>query len=411
MSRPGRLTRHPPLTLAVPLVLGALLLAARWLRRGAAPGPATLANRSRSIIHSARDAIITTDDTQTILQVNPAAAQMFGTSVAAMHGQALERYIPRDLRSMGEQPTVGNFGDTGISLRMVGRRATDYAVTGQKADGQQFPLEGSISSLAEDGAQIYTIILRDITARKQVQEQLEQSYSQLRKLSAALQTIREEERTHIARELHDDLGQLLATLRMDLSRLQQQDLPAPASQRVLRDMDTLIVTAIASLRRIASNLRPRALDEGGLYYALHSLRHEFMLRYPVHFELLADEADLALDDDYSTAIFRIVQEALTNITRHAQASTITISLYRIDSKLGISIQDDGRGIAESDMNKTASLGLLGMRERVWALHGEISIGPNGQHGEPRRGAEPAAPGTRIDIALPLPPHGAASAPA
>ncbi|MGK5027887.1 sensor histidine kinase [Janthinobacterium sp. RB2R34] len=238
---------------------------------------------------------------------------------------------------------------------------------------------------------IDTVLVRDINARKQVHEQLARSFAQLRELSSALQTIREEERRHIARELHDDLGQLLATLRVNLTLARQHaDMTAPLLG-LLHKMDSLLVTAISSLRRIASNLRPRALDEGGLYFALQTLRHDFLLRQAVHFELMADEGDLVLDDERSTAIYRIVQEALTNIARHAEASHITIALHRIDSMLSITIQDDGKGITDRDLKKAASLGLLGMRERVWGLNGSIQIGADSELG-----------GTRIDIMLPMP---------
>ncbi len=220
-------------------------------------------------------------------------------------------------------------------------------------------------------------------------EKLEQSHAQLRELSAALQTIREEERTHIARELHDDLGQLLATLRVDLNLLQQQPLADGEARKVLDSMDHLLLTAITSLRRIAGNLRPRALDEGGLYFALDSLRLEFSERHGIHCTLVADEDELILNDAYSTAIFRIVQEALTNIARHAGAQSVQLVLHRSGQALQLTIQDDGRGIAEQDMDKAASFGLIGMRERVWALLGDISIVSDG--------------GTRIAISLPLPP--------
>lgn len=224
---------------------------------------------------------------------------------------------------------------------------------------------------------------------QQVRRRLEQSHAQLRQLSSALQSIREEERTHIARDLHDDLGQLLATLRLDLTLLRQSASADAGIERIVAGMDELIVRAIASLRRIAGNLRPRALDEGGLYFALHSLRQDFIGHHAIRFDLFADEADLALDDTTSTAIYRIVQEALTNISRHAQARHVTVALNRLDSTLGISIQDDGRGMSDGDMEKAASFGLLGMRERVWGLQGDISVGA-GEDG-----------GTRIDIVLPL----------
>lgn len=369
--------------------VGAALFARLSWRMGwlCSSSSAAAHKRSRGIIQHASDAIIITDEHQHILQANPSAAAMFGTTVQSMEGVPLQQFIPRDQRHAGGTSSTHYFGSTGIRLRMKGRRASDYAVTGMKANGQHFPLEGSISSLSENGHQIYTIILRDITERKQVQEQLEQSYSQLRELSAALQTIREEERKHIARELHDDLGQLLATLRVDLALLQQQSSGDPAARKLQAGMDDLLMSAITSLRRIASNLRPRALDEGGLYFALESLRQEFVSRYGICCRLHANEEDLILDDAYSTAIFRIAQEALTNITRHAEAQNVELSLRRSESSLQISIHDDGRGIAEHDMDKASSFGLIGMRERVWALHGDISILSDG--------------GTRIIIRLPL----------
>ena len=380
---------------ALPLIAVAAL-AATWRawHRGHRPAahapPIVPNNRSRSIIQHASDAIITTSDTQTILLANPSAAAMFGTTVEAMEGAPLAHYIPGRQLAVDTLAAPLPAAVAGINLQPRGRRATDYAGTGLKASGERFPLEGSISSLAEDGQRIHTIILRDITERHEVQEKLEQSYAQLREMSAALQTIREEERTHIARELHDDLGQLLATLRVDLSLLLQQPVATPVATRLMQGMDHLLMSAISSLRRIASNLRPRALDEGGLYFALQSLRQDFIERHGIECELNAEEAELALDDHYSTAIYRIVQESLTNIARHAQAQHVSLTLYKLDSELLIAISDDGLGIAPADLDKSQSFGLLGMRERVWALHGDIVIAP-GDDG-----------GTRIDIVLPLP---------
>ena len=349
--------------------------------------------RGQAIIDSASDAIISIDSGQIILHANAAAAKLFDDTPAGMRGMRLGHYILRDLRTLG---SLGNhegdppFGDIGQELRLTGRRATDYTLTGRRNDGALFPLEGSLSSMQEDGQSVFTVIVRDISVRQQIHEQLARSFSQLRELSSALQSIREEERKHIARELHDDLGQLLATLRVDLTLVRQHTDTTQPLQSLLHSMDGLLVTAITSLRRIASNLRPRALDEGGLYFALQKLRHDFLQRRVVHFDLLADEADLVLDDARSTAIYRIVQEALTNIARHAEANHITIALHRIDSSLAITIQDDGRGIAEHDLEKVTALGLLGMRERVWGLNGSIHIGADSNLG-----------GTRIKISLPM----------
>ena len=370
-----------PLGLALGLAGGYAL--ARW------PARQRVAHEHGDvIIRHASEAIISTDDANTIVMANPSAAAMFGTSIDDMQGSALRRFLtPEPVTGDG---AAAYFGDTG----RVGRRATDYAVSGIRAGGETFPLEGSVSTMQDNGVSIHTIILRDVSGRHQVQEKLTRSHAQLRQLSAALQTIREEERTHIARELHDDLGQLLAALRMDLALL-QQDKPGQDSTRLMQGMQQNLLTAINSLRRIATNLRPRALDEGGLYFALQGLRDDFIQRYGIACLLYADEGELVLDDSASTAIFRIVQEALTNIARHAGASTVTITLYRINGEVLLTVRDDGRGIAAEDMEKAQSLGLVGMRERVWAMDGAITINSD----------EP--PGTRIDIVLPLPRRAAA----
>lgn len=208
-----------------------------------------------------------------------------------------------------------------------------------------------------------------------------------RATDTALESIREEERAYIARELHDDLGQLLAALRLDLHLMQQK--PSP---ELLVSMDELLMSAITSLRRIAADLRPRALDEGGLYFALQSLRSDFEHRNGIPCHLLACEDQLELDDRYSTAVYRLVQESLTNIARHARASQVSLRLARTNGELRIAILDDGRGIGPGDLDKPASFGLLGMRERVAALHGTIEIG-EGMTGEG---------GTQVAIRLPLP---------
>jgi PAS domain S-box-containing protein len=360
------------------------LATGRWLGRRHQEEETTMP-ASRQIVHHASEAIISADGSNTIVMANPAAASLFGTTIDDMVGSPLGRYIDMPAQGLAEPPDYFRAGSG-----RAGRRATDYAVTGLRSDGRRFPIEGSISR-ANDGAPFFTVIMRDVSERQRVQEKLTRSHDQLRQLSAALQTIREEERTHIARELHDDLGQLLASLRMDLTLLQAEDTPRD-SLRLMRGMEDNLLTAITSLRRIASNLRPRALDEGGLYFALQSLRDDFIERYAIPTVLLADEAELRLDDTASTAIFRIVQEALTNIARHAQATCVTMNLFRLNHDLLITIRDDGRGIQAQDMEKAESLGLIGMRERVWALQGDITISSD----------DP--PGTRIDIVLPLEGH-------
>jgi PAS domain S-box-containing protein len=344
--------------------------------------------RLTGIIEAAIDGIITVDEKQLIVLINPAAAAIFGYSVETLMGESLNKVIPARHREV-HGSHVRQFGKTGTTRRIMGAHFEDFYVTGLKADGTEFPLEASISAITENEQRYYTVIFRDITERKLARERQEQYQSQLSQLSSALQSIREEERKHIARELHDDLGQLLAALRMDLSLLQRDTLITAKSQKTINSMDQLMLTSITTLRRIATDLRPRALDEGGLFFALQTLKKDFSVRHGIDCELIASEEQLALDDAHSTAIFRIVQESLTNVARHANASEVQIVFSRNDNALNFSIADNGRGIGEGDMQKSRSFGLVGMRERVKAMQGDFNL--TSTPGE----------GTHLEISIPL----------
>nr|WP_314859814.1 MASE3 domain-containing protein [uncultured Undibacterium sp.] len=340
------------------------------------------------VIETAMDGILTIDERHIIILVNPAAASIFGYTVDQLIGSPIDIVIPMRHRHV-HNTHVSQFGERGTTKRKMGGNFDDYYVTGLHENGSEFPIEASISSLIENEKRFYTVIFRDISERKIAKEKMAQYHAELSQLSSALQSIREEERKHIARELHDDLGQLLAALRMDLSLLQRDQNLADKSRLTLNSMDQLLLTSITTLRRIATDLRPRALDEGGLFFALQTLQKEFSQRHGVNCELIADEEQLILDDERSTAIFRIIQESLTNVARHAKANHVTIRFERDDQSLAFTIQDDGRGIEEGAMNKTRSFGLVGMRERIKAMHGEFKV-----HSE-------VGKGTKIEISLPL----------
>lgn len=344
--------------------------------------------RLAGIIETAIDGIITIDEDHKIILANPAAAAFFGYTVKGLTGTSLNQVIPNRHRAAhGEH--VKKFGETGVTRRKMGTDFDDFYVTGLRSDGREFPIEASISSLVENGHRYYTVIFRDITERKLAKEKIAQNHTQLSQLSAALQSIREEERKHIARELHDDLGQLLAALRMDLSLLQRDSLITEKSKKTISSMDQLILTSITTLRRIATDLRPRALDEGGLFFALQTLKKDFSARHGIDCELLANEEQLMLDDAHSTAIFRIIQESLTNVVRHAKATEVQIEFHRSSDTLKFSINDNGQGIEETDMRKSRSFGLVGMRERVKAMHGQFEL------------SSVLGEGTNLKICIPL----------
>lgn len=336
-------------------------------------------HRLDGIFDTVIDGIITIDAEQKILFINPSAATMFGYTVEALLGTSLNQLIPQRHRQ-GHGKHVTQFGETGTTRRKMGVNFDDFYVTGLRADCTEFPIEASISNLVENGQKYFTVIFRDTTERKIAKEEIAHSHEQLSQLSGALQSIREEERKHIARELHDDLGQILAALRMDLSLLQRDPAITGKSSSTLTSMDQLLLTSITTLRRIATDLRPRALDEGGLFFALQGLQRDFSRRHGIDCELLANEDQLILDDARSTAIYRIVQESLTNVARHAKASEVQICFTRDAEKLQVTIADNGQGIETQDKRKSGSLGLVGIRERVKALGGEFAIESQAQSG-------------------------------
>ena len=247
---------------------------------------------------------------------------------------------------------------------------------------------------AEGEVEFLVLSLKDVTERKQAQQELERSRQELRELAAHVQTAREQERAEVAREIHDELGQVLTGLEMDLAwlhtRLAEND---EGSRHALLDkldaMSSLVDTTIESVQRIAAELRPGVLDDFGLLAAIEWQAQEFEKRAGIPCTLLLAIEDIHLEDAASTALFRIVQEALTNVARHAEATTVAISLKQEGDTLHLKVKDNGKGIAEDAMTGSASLGILGMRERARFLGGEVSI------------TGLAKKGTTVEVTVPL----------
>ncbi len=237
-------------------------------------------------------------------------------------------------------------------------------------------------------------IVTDITERKEAEESLRESREQLRSLAAHLQSIREEERMVMAREIHDELGQSLTALKMDLSWLNKR-IPEGQSSMLKKteSMSELIDSTIQTVQRISAELRPGLLDDIGLLAAIEWQAEEFKKRTGIACELSVDSQDIILDSERSTAIFRIFQETLTNITRHAQATKVRVSLLKKGKKLELKIKDNGKGITEEKISDPKSLGLMGIQERVYFLGGAIEI----------KGIQDK--GTTISVSIPLPQRG------
>jgi signal transduction histidine kinase len=204
------------------------------------------------------------------------------------------------------------------------------------------------------------------------------SREQLRALSARLQSALEEERTRIAREIHDGLGQALTALKIDLSWLSARlERSRSAANRHLRKRtDAMLELADATVhvvRRTATDLRPVVLDDLGLQAAIEWQAREFAVRTGIHCEVTAEPPIECPDRDVATALFRIAQEALTNVARHARATQVRMTLRAADDTVSLEVVDNGRGITEAEHARSSSLGLLGMRERARLFGGRVDI--------------------------------------
>lgn len=352
-----------------------------------APLPHALATAiAASAIDSAMDAIITIDDEQRIVLFNAAAEAMFGWPRAEVVGAPLSVLIPQRFHG-SHAVAVGHFGAAGPTRR---RMAQDRIVTGQRRGGEEFPIDASISHLTHEGRRYFTVILRDVTLRLRAIEDLTRSRAETKALAAAAQDALEHEKRRIARELHDELGQSLTMLTMDVAWCKAH-LPAgnAAVSAHFARMEDLLKSTVAATRRIASDLRPLMLDDLGLAPALEWLVETMAQRSSIECTLHMDEAALDLPPIHSTALFRIVQEALTNIAKHARATEATVEIARDADRLRVVVRDNGVGFDAARPRKPASFGLLGLRERVSLLRGEVCIDSTDR-------------GTRVAIDLPLP---------
>ena len=274
------------------------------------------------------------------------------------------------------------------------RRSLEAALRDSAAKGTLLNWEGHTRSRArhkwinlrstphrlESGVVEWRGIATNITDSKESEAELRASRQQLAELSTHLEAAKEEERERISRDIHDELGSILVFLKIEAAQLAGK---LPASAAPLRDkahsIETLLDQAMSTASRVARELRPGILKEFGLSAAIECQAEDFTQRFGISCRVQCDEDSIEPEQDTSLALFRIAQEALTNVAKHAHASLVVMRLRRERGNIVLEIRDNGRGISDADMQKPKSFGLRGIRERVLSLGGEFSIGP-AEHG-------------------------------
>jgi PAS domain S-box-containing protein len=335
-----------------------------------------LNRHNQLVLNSAGEGIYGLDREGRTTFVNPAAAKMLGWEVGDLIGHDMHGLVhctyPNDAPHPKEScPIIKGFS-TGELVHV------DSDVFWRK-DGTKFPVEYVSTPIRERGDVVGgVVIFKDTTERKRADDQLQDSLKRLRTLSRRMEGIREEERTRIARELHDELGVGMTCLKIDLSRLGgllADKLSARerlGAEERIRSMKEQVDATIASVQRIVAELRPGVLDDLGLVAAIEWQCRDFQRRTGITCRIVSHE-DLKLEPEQATAVFRICQEALTNVARHARANAVDVRLEEGDGIIHLRVQDNGQGISEEKLSDSKSFGLLGMRERAGLLGGEVAI--------------------------------------
>jgi PAS domain S-box-containing protein len=337
--------------------------------------------RYRTLFSQAMDGILLLDAEGNIVDVN--------ASFARMHGYSVEELLHMNLSQLDTTESLALA--TARIRRIQSGETVGFDVEHYHQDGHVLPLDVAASAINIDG-KMYTLAFhRDITERRRAEQELKRSQRELRGLSKAANEALEAERRRTARELHDELGQSLTALKMDLESLRaalppdQPDL----GERTLA-MHALLDGTIAATRRIAADLRPLMLDDLGLAAALDWLTNNFSKHTGIATDLVIDDSVAQVPEPIASALYRITQESLTNVAKYAEASAAEIRLERDGDWVQLLVRDNGRGIAASDKDKRGTFGLLGIRERVMLLGGEVAI-----QGAPGEGSEVRA---RIPLA-------------
>ncbi|MEN6584634.1 MAG: PAS domain S-box protein [Sulfuricella sp.] len=324
----------------------------------------------RAMSSAMGDGILVLDRENRLIFMNPEAERLLGWSEHELANRDLH-----DTLHPHKKTDAPHSRETCPILNMtaLGGLYRCYDDVFVRKGGQHLTVSYVVTPIVEQGEIVAAVtVFQDITARKQMENELRESRRQLRALSEFLQTVREEERRRIARELHDELGQALTALKIDLEWLQLRNTsPDDKVAGKLLSMGQMLGKTVESVRRIAEDLRPGMLDDLGLAAAIEWQVEQFQERTGIRCELSMNRDEFELEDRVATSVFRIIQEALTNVARHAEADAANITVEEDDGEIRLEVRDNGKGFQPTP--KKRSYGLLGIRERVNMLGGEVEI--------------------------------------
>ncbi len=377
----------------------------------------------RTLVSTAPDGIVLIDIDGTVIEANWAFADIFEFEREEILGRNFSDFFPegkskdRGMEALGFEVINKN-----SQLKAVNNNQDENSnvqqreIIAKSKSGKEIYIELSIAHLQDDLGILTGMIaiIRDISIRKQFEYELQDSREQMRNLAIHLQSAREEERKNIAFEIHDELGYALTALKLDLAWLMKKTNTGDNTIiQKSRTMAELIDTTINKVRTISTQLRPSILDHFGLIAAIEWQANEFQKRTAIRCKVNLETTDMQFKDPFSTAIFRIFQETLTNIARHAKASRVDVSLLRIsgDKKdtgvlnendfLELRISDNGVGLPKEELINPKSLGLIGIIERAKSIGGNVEFISEKQNSEEKPNKSDSGFGTTVLLTIPI----------